>query len=474
MKKANKITLELESTDIFKNNDTIICECDIADENFFKIVENTIYKILNLKNQIHLANQIAFVIKELISNANKANLKRIYFKLKKININNKLEYDIGVKCFTHHIINKGYQYIEKHAKEEKVFIKVLFKKNTSKKLSIYVINNANITIQEKNRIKEKVKLFKKLKKKSPKDFNIIDETEGAGMGIFLSLRILKKIGINSSSFKIYNKNNTTIASLSLKYNKLTPLNYKSIAKEILQTIQKFYNIIDYKTYTQNFINKKIFNIDENKEKITKLLIKILDKEKVYNLINNTKILLDFSYINYLLSFFIDKLEINIKNNIYKVALLTVFLGNKINNDNNFLLRCLIAGLICDFGIIILSSIDYESQKEIEKRCFEKGIDIPDINELITSSFHAKIGSEIAKLFNFPELFIKIISFHHEPDITNNKIILILYLAEYFSNLLKTNNEININLIFKRVLKLFNLKNNEELKKLYLEIQNLEI
>ena len=50
-------------------------------------------------NQEYIIQYILYCVKELTSNAKKANTKRVYFEEKKLNINNELQYKQGLEAF---------------------------------------------------------------------------------------------------------------------------------------------------------------------------------------------------------------------------------------------------------------------------------------------------------------------------------------------------------------------------------------
>ena len=50
-------------------------------------------------NQEYIIQYILYCVKELTSNAKKANTKRVYFEEKKLNINNELQYKQGMEAF---------------------------------------------------------------------------------------------------------------------------------------------------------------------------------------------------------------------------------------------------------------------------------------------------------------------------------------------------------------------------------------
>ena len=50
-------------------------------------------------NQNQMIEYLSYCLSELITNAKKANTKRVYFKLKKLDISNQADYELGMKSF---------------------------------------------------------------------------------------------------------------------------------------------------------------------------------------------------------------------------------------------------------------------------------------------------------------------------------------------------------------------------------------
>ena len=101
-------------------------------------------------------NKISYCVHELATNAKKANTKRVYFKIKELDINNPVQYSEGMKNFKKDTLENLEYYLEKQ-KELGFFIVIMFQL-TKKELKISVLNNAEMTDNEKRKVSHKLQI----------------------------------------------------------------------------------------------------------------------------------------------------------------------------------------------------------------------------------------------------------------------------------------------------------------------------
>ncbi len=184
-------------------------------ENERNFIETTLEKYLEDIGQISIANQISYCLHEQASNACKANSKRVYFNEKTINISNPADYQEGIKGFKDAIVNKQEHYFNLR-RSENLYIKFQIKRDTQN-LYISIINNVGLTKEEESRINDKIKQGSKYSSIIDAFDDIHDQQEGAGLGIFTMLIMLKEIGLKENSLKIFSKNGETHSTMVIKY-----------------------------------------------------------------------------------------------------------------------------------------------------------------------------------------------------------------------------------------------------------------
>lgn len=155
-------------------------------------------------------NKLDYCLSEILFNAIKANMKRVYFKEKNLDINNPDDYAEGMKNFRQETLSNKEYYFKK-LRAEDLYVKFSLTLEDGN-LILEVRNNSLITPFEEVRVKEKISHFHQY---TPDDLagNFIDETEGAGLGINSILLTLNSFGLPGDNYKLYTQGNETVAKL---------------------------------------------------------------------------------------------------------------------------------------------------------------------------------------------------------------------------------------------------------------------
>jgi hypothetical protein len=185
-------------------------------------------------NQVGLSplfGNISYCIHELAVNAHKANLKRLYFKEKNLNIRDPEDYQTGMSSFKEEVLNN----IEEKCvqlRDAGYYVKYHFQLQDST-LKVVVRNNSRLVRQERERIRTKMKLAEGAKTLVDVYAVAEDYSEGAGLGLVMLNIMLRNMGFSNSKFHIHNKGKETIAFITLDI---------SDRAEILRTLASFGSI----------------------------------------------------------------------------------------------------------------------------------------------------------------------------------------------------------------------------------------
>lgn len=169
-------------------------------------------KFLEACNQQKIENNLVYCLGELLSNADKANLKRLYFKEKGLDINNADDYKLGMKTFLEETFS-NFSYYAKLKDKENLYVRLYLLKEVDK-IIIETRNNSILTEFEYERILKRIDNAKKFNNLAEAVMNV-DSSEGAGLGIVSIILILKKIGLDKSAFNVYCNNRETITGITL-------------------------------------------------------------------------------------------------------------------------------------------------------------------------------------------------------------------------------------------------------------------
>lgn len=160
--------------------------------------------ILRRFNRPDMLDIVYPATKELVINATKANMKRVFFEKQGINPMNSDEYDKGMELFKQNLTEEMIRHHRKDFIERDYKITITFY-YTEKVLNIKVKNNFPLLPREEQRIREKFEQAKSFT--SLLDFYMShgDTTEGAGLGITMVGILLDQSGIDRHGFTVFVK-----------------------------------------------------------------------------------------------------------------------------------------------------------------------------------------------------------------------------------------------------------------------------
>jgi putative nucleotidyltransferase with HDIG domain len=413
-----------------------------------KFLGSLLKKILSNNDRIYLQDALFNIMREIIVNAVKANSKRIYFDYHHLDINDSEQYITGMENFKTYIL-ENQDFIETELKKSNLRVEIYFKK-TENGLNIYVRNNTPIHPDELLRVQERMEKAKEYHDFSDVYGDISDDSEGEGLGLVLSMLLLRNSGIGENSLKIKSDGKITQTSF------IIPDDLKP--KEIVSKIQNMIleEIKDLPSIPQNIyeleklcvtpdvsfkdINDKIIMDPALSASVLRLansagfisrkkINSVLDAVKVIGLKNLRAILvassarkiLDEKYSMYK----------EIWNHCNKVAFyaknLAIRFGYQKLTEQVYL-----AGLLHDLGKIVLLSTSGALSEWISTVTMQRSIRSSTIiEELSIGISHSTIGEMIARKWNLPEYLIESIKNHHSPMNKNEKysdIVNIVYLA----------------------------------------------
>ena len=177
-------------------------------------IDSVLDRFLNEAGIKFLMNKISYCVHELATNAKKANTKRVYFKTKKLNINNKKHYLLGMRDFKNDTLD-NIDYYLKLQKKMGFFILILFHLSKTN-LKISVINNSEMTDEEKKKVKHKLEIAAKTGGIKDAYDKIEDYSEGAGLGIVMMSQMLRTMGFGPDVLTVNSEDGLTTSSITLQ------------------------------------------------------------------------------------------------------------------------------------------------------------------------------------------------------------------------------------------------------------------
>jgi putative nucleotidyltransferase with HDIG domain len=77
-----------------------------------------------------------------------------------------------------------------------------------------------------------------------------------------------------------------------------------------------------------------------------------------------------------------------------------------------------AGLLHDVGKLVISSFLAERIEALRSELATAGMSLIACEQKLLGADHAQIGAELGRVWNLPEEVVKVIAFHHNPDVAN--------------------------------------------------------
>lgn len=166
--------------------------------------------------QEHMYEYLNFCLGELLTNAKKANTKRIYFKDKNLDINNPEDYKKGMESFKEDTLTNIDYYLELQ-KKAGLYIKMILQLKGDK-VKIEIRNNSVLNPVEEERIKNKLESVQQYTSMEDAFHNVLDQSEGAGLGIIIMVLMLQKVGLSKDNYQVFVDGDETVTRIVLPCN----------------------------------------------------------------------------------------------------------------------------------------------------------------------------------------------------------------------------------------------------------------
>jgi putative nucleotidyltransferase with HDIG domain len=386
---------------------------------------------LRIIGQDQLESYIVYCVQELTVNAKKANTKRVYFTERGLDLNNPNDYKIGISNFKEDTLNNIGHYL-KLQKEKGLYVKLILqiKKNI---INIEIRNNSAVTKTELIRIHDKLARSRQYESLEDALSQVLDDSEGAGLGLVILVLMLKKIGLDDDCFDIIATDNETIARIIVPLDKTSIENLDILANAIIENVDSLPQFPENILHVQKLINDPKSDMINIARKIsmdpafTADLLKIVNSaqymltKKVDNISEAVKMVGMRGIKNLLFSYGAEKVlgvDTSDKKTLWEHSYRTAFYAfNLVKNfkKNSSVVDDVYAGgILHDMGKIVFSNVHPDLLNKIRQFSVEKGLPISLFEDLSAGMNHTEIGALIAEKWNFPESLVAAIRFHHDP------------------------------------------------------------
>lgn len=449
-----------------------------------------IHRFLENYDLIYYKDTVTAIIKELVNNAVKANLKRLYFESLELDINNTNDYRKGMNSFKDDVFQKENEII-KSIQMSKYMVRVKFgliKDN----LTISVINNSQILESELNKIKSRVTKAYRYKNIPEAFTDVLDDSEGAGLGLIISLMLIKNSGFPKNSFTVSRNNALTSINLSIPNKVLPQEAYLEITENILKEIEEIPalpdNINEIRALVRDpkseisdiakaisrdpGLTASIMKLANSAGYITSKRLETIDEAIKIIGIKGTNTLLIATGAQKALESKYEKYE-NLWIDSYKRAFYAQLITRKIHGSSKLADQAYISALLADIGKIIMMALQTDTIKKIKEiNGLKNVLDIDLLEEISLGISHSQLGALVCKKWNFNESLTKTIELHHrphraEPEFQN--LIFIVYLADVMVEI--EHNNYKFEIADDEVLKFFKLNDKKKFEEYHTSLKN---
>lgn len=435
-------------------------------------------------NQDFMIQYLTYCMQELVTNAKKANAKRIYFEEKGLDITNEQDYWQGMKNFKYDTLNNINYYLQKQ-KDAGLYVKFMLQYRNNK-IKIEVRNNSIITVFEYKRIHDKLCRAQQYTSIEEVLNQVLDDSEGAGLGVVIMILMLKEIGLTEDNFQVLSENGETITRIILPLNTEVKTKINIISKEFEDSIKNLPQFPENITKLDRLLNEPEAKLSDiaiqisNDVALTGELLKLVNSaafglsQPCKSIGEAVKLIGLHGIRNMLFSIGTIKAFSSVPgstealwNHAYKVAYYSYNLArNFCSYNRNVVEDSYVCGLLHDMGKIIFETIHPAFLERIRIVCKEKGVESELFEKILSGVNHGEIGAKIAEKWNFPYTIVNVIRFHHSPENApedTRMLASIVYLADMLVHYQEK--KIEFYQIDKAVLSLFRIPSENQIAKI---------
>ncbi|MDF1569874.1 MAG: HDOD domain-containing protein [Spirochaetaceae bacterium] len=391
--------------------------------------------------QGQLKDHLSYCLKELAVNAKKANTKRVYFDEKKLDIQSREDYVEGMKNFKEETLNNHDFWLEMQ-KNRGLYIKFLFHPK-GRNFKISIKNNVEITRKEQMRVYDRIARSRAFETLEEAFAEVLDDSEGAGLGIVILVLMLRKMGLDEDAYEIEGEEGVTTASITVPINEVKLEKLDMLINQIVEEIDRLPQFPENIVAIQRLINDPKSEINDIARKIstdpslTADLLKTVNSaqfmlpNKVDNIVDAVKMLGLRGVKNMLFNYGTEKIldlpaHPELWEHAHRVAFYSFTLARQITRSKDIIDDAYVGGVLHDIGKIVFSAVHPDLLDRIKHFSSERDI-APGLFEDLSAGYnHAEIGAKIAEKWNFSDSLIESIRYHHEPNACRPEHRLIVY------------------------------------------------
>ncbi len=396
-------------------------------------IEQVLEAFLRELGQEKLKDYMSYCVRELAVNAKKANTKRVYFLERGLDLSVPDDYKVGMENFKTDTLENIAHYLQLQ-KDKGLYIKLIFhvKGNI---INLEIRNNVAVTKTELIRIHDKLARSRQYNSLEEALTQVLDDSEGAGLGLVILVLMLKKVGLDEDCFDILGTETETVARVSIPIDQTKVENVSILSRAIVDQVSSLPQFPENIVVIQKLINDPKSEMADIARQIsmdpamTADLLKIVNSaqfmlsKKVDSIAEAVKMVGIRGIKNLLYSYGTQKLlgddtadKKALWEHSYRTAFYAYNLAKNFRKDRNLLDDSYVGGILHDMGKIIFANVHPDLLNKIRQFCTDKEIPAATFEDLSAGMNHAEIGALIAEKWNFPDNLVAAIRLHHDPTV----------------------------------------------------------
>jgi putative nucleotidyltransferase with HDIG domain len=421
-------------------------------------IEEVIAFFLKYAGKEDLKDYIVYSVLELAANAKKANTKRVYFIERGLDISKDYDYMIGMEYFKESTLGKMSHFLELQ-KERGLYIRLALQMREGL-IQIEVRNNAVAVRTELTRINDRLARSRQYQSLDEAFSQILDDSEGAGLGLIILVLMMRKIGLNEDCFNVSSNEKETVVRLTIPMDQVNVENISGLSRAIVDNIDSLPQFPENILEIQRLLNDPDADINTIARQmsmdpaLTADLLRTVNSaqymltKRIENIAEAVNMVgfrgirnLLYSYGSQLILGSDSAEKKELWEHSYKTAFYAYSLVYKFKRNIILLDFAYVSGILHDIGKIIFSNVHPKLLKKIRRFCAERKIPNSTLEYLSDGMNHTGIGALIAEKWNFPEKLVAVIRYHHNPSAAPEDcrtLVDCVYLADMFCEYEKGN------------------------------------
>jgi len=392
-------------------------------------LEEILHLFLTELGQTDLHDGLAYCLKELTGNAKKANTKRVYFEEQKLDLTNLDDYARGMTSFKEKTLQESSRYL-KLQEAAGLYIKTTFLIHNNS-LYLSVRNNALMTKTELTRAYDRIARSHAFQSMAEAMDEVLDSSEGAGLGIVMLLMMLKKMGLNEKAFELKVSEIETNASLWIPMEGHRQEGVSGLSQELVEVIESIPPFPENLEVLRELLEQEdvalgaVANRLARDPAMASDLIKYLNAASLGNRnrvtsisdavqlvgLNGIRGLLLSYGAHKVLASYLDQ-QRQVWDDAVRVSQLAVALSRYLKVSKAEVDLTMVGGLLHNLGQIITGVLHPERNNRIQEFCRLRDVGLALFEELAPLVNPAELGAQVAEKWNFPTDLVDLL--RHRP------------------------------------------------------------